>query len=137
MHDNASAVTHRLTHMVGYGADVHRDEAHCRGRRLTHPTHCGSPFYAKNGCGGPAVARCSMCVTAVCNSASENRRPKSLVSTSRNSSRPLSMRRSTSPQGYRTLKRELNSVSRVRFGPGRAAIMLLRYGLCGWLAVNQ
>jgi hypothetical protein len=68
---------------------------------------------------------------AVCNSNSERLRPNSFVSTSRNASTPLIVRRSTSPDGYRTLNREFNRVSRVLFGPGRAAIRLLRYGLWG------
>lgn len=72
----------------------------CRpGRVVRYRAEVRLARYAKDGCGAPDVPRCSMFLTAVCNSTSERRIPKSPVSTSLNASLPLIVRRSTSPDG--------------------------------------
>ena len=85
----------------------------------------------KNGCGAPFAPRRSTISSIMARSSSDTFSPNSSRSTLRYSSMPSSVRLSDRPSECRTITRALNNVMRDLSGPGRAAIMLLRYGASG------
>jgi hypothetical protein len=87
------------------------------------------PLARKKGRGGQPVPRCSTRARAVFSLSLDNRSPVPHGTSVRSQGRGGP----TCPGAWRTVYRALNKVSRAR---SRAAIMLLRWGLCGWMSVS-